>query len=198
MMMQDDADEVICLTHDSKTTFMQHNVYCSYNNNNNEQFPTQLFINIAPEWVDDLPQDIDGIKIYKMKCLQREWIQKCQDLGYFKMQSLGRKGLIGIRKVGRCIGNLYFPHYDCPFKLSAGGKRNTSNFKNVDGHKICFSCGHAANREWCKAQKMTEYCRELEILTIYHIGTYKCLLKPNTMKCVYACLNSGKHAFWVA
>ena len=52
---------------------MQHHVNCLYNNNNNDlQFPTHSFMNIAPEWVDNLPEDIDGIKILKMKCLQRE------------------------------------------------------------------------------------------------------------------------------
>ena len=29
---------------------------------------------------------------------------------------------------------------------------------------------------------MTEYCRESESLTIYNIGTHKCLLKPDTNK----------------
>ena len=30
--------------------------------------------------------------------------------------------------------------------------------------------------------KMREYCRESEILTIYHIGIHRCLPKPNTKK----------------
>ena len=30
---------------------------------------------------------------------------------------------------------------------------------------------------------MREYCRELEILTIYHISTHSCLTKTNTKKC---------------
>ena len=29
---------------------------------------------------------------------------------------------------------------------------------------------------------MTEYCREYENLTIYHIGAHKCPLKPDTNK----------------
>ena len=75
--MQDDADEIIDLRDDSKTTFMHHHVYCPYNNKNNElQFPTYLFMNKAPEQVKDLPQDIDGMKIYKMKCMPRELVQK--------------------------------------------------------------------------------------------------------------------------
>ena len=51
--MQDHEDEVIDLTDDSKTTFMQHYVYCPYNNNNNNdlQFLSHLFMNIAPELV---------------------------------------------------------------------------------------------------------------------------------------------------
>ena len=30
------------------------------------QVPTHLFINIAPELVDHLPDDIDGMEIFKM------------------------------------------------------------------------------------------------------------------------------------
>ena len=37
-------------------------------------------MNIVPEWVEDLPQDINGMKSYKMKCSPREWVQKTQDL----------------------------------------------------------------------------------------------------------------------
>ena len=104
LIIQHDADEVIDLTDDSETIIMQHHFYCPYNNNSNEfKFPTNLFMNVAPEWVEDVPQDIDGMKIYEMKCLLGEWVQKSQDLRYFKMHSLRRKGLIGTRKVGRCV-----------------------------------------------------------------------------------------------
>ena len=128
LIMQDYADEVINLTDDSETTFMQHHVYSSYNNNNNDlQFPSHLFMNIVPEWVDDLPQDIDGMKIFKMKCLLREWVQKTSNLWFLKMHSSRRKGLIRTRKVGRCIDNLYCPYYDCPYKLF--GKWKEEHFK---------------------------------------------------------------------
>ena len=102
-------------------------------------------MNITPEWVEDLPQDIDGMKIYKIKCLLRELVLKSQDLRYFKMHSLKSKDLIGTQKVGKCISNMYCPYDDCPFKLPAYGKRNTSNFLSIDGCKICFSYGHDAN-----------------------------------------------------
>ena len=83
-----------------------------------------------------------------------------------------RKDLIGTRKVRRCMRKLYYSYDDCPFKLSAEEKRNTSNIQNVDRHKICFSCGNVASRQRSRACKMNEYCRESESLTIYHIGAH--------------------------
>ena len=125
-------------------------------------FPfTYLLTQQQNGWMD-LPHDTDGLKLYKIKCSPWEWVQKSQDLRYFKMHSSRRKDLIGARKVGRFIGNLYCSYDDCLFKLSAEGKRNNSNFQNVDGCKICFSCGNVASRHWCGACKMTEYYREPE------------------------------------
>ena len=67
-----------------------------------------------------------------------------------------------------------------PFKHSVEGKSNTTNFQNVGGHKVCFSCGNVASSQWCGACKMTEYCRESESLTVYHIGAHKHPLKQDT------------------
>ena len=93
------------------------------------------------------------------------------------MNTSRRKDLIGMRKVGRCIRSLYCMSDDCPFKHSAEGKLNTTNFQNLGGHKVCFSCGNIASSKWYGAHKMTEYCRESEILMVYHIGAHKCPLK---------------------
>ena len=89
---QDDADDVVDLKDDSEMTAIHQLELVQYSTSNNElQFPTYLFVNIAAEWMDDLPQDIDGFKVYKIKCLPREWINKSHDLRYFKMHSLRRK-----------------------------------------------------------------------------------------------------------
>ena len=141
--------------------------YCLYNKNTNEfQFHTHIFMNIAPEWMKNLPQGISGMKIYKMKCLPRDWIQKSQDLRYVKMYSLRRKGLIGTRKVGRCIVNLYCPYQDCPLKLSTGGRGTLSTSRMwmyIDLLQVWTCCQQ--RKVWGK--KMMGYCRESEILTIY-------------------------------
>ena len=56
------------------TTILQPGLV-QYNTSNNWlQFPTHIFVNIAAEWVDDLPHSVDGLKLYKIKCSQREWV----------------------------------------------------------------------------------------------------------------------------
>ena len=175
----DDADDVIDLTDDSKMTTSEQSDSLQNNISDNElQFPMHLFLEV--EWVNELPHHINGFKLYKIKCSPQEWVQKSQYLRYFKMNTSRRKDLIGMRKVERCIGSLYCMSNDCPFKHSAEEKSNMTNFQNVSRHKVCFSCGNIASRKWCSACKMTEYCRESETLTVYHIGIHKCPLKKNT------------------
>ena len=145
------------------------------------KFPIHLFVNVGAEWVDDLPHDIHGLKLYKIKFSPWEGVQKSPGSEVLQEAFL-EKDLIRARKVERGIRNWHFSYDDCPFKLSAEGKVNTSNFQNVDWYKICFSCGNVASRQWCRACKMTEYCRESESLTIYHVGAHKCPFKPYTNK----------------
>ena len=49
-----------------------------------------LFINTEAECVDELPHDINGFKLYKIKCSPQEWVQQNQDLWYFKMKGANR------------------------------------------------------------------------------------------------------------
>ena len=74
------------------TTFQQPDSL-QYNTSNNElQFPTHLFVDTAAEWVDDLPHDIDGLKLYKIKCSPQEWIQKSQDYEVLQDAFLEKEG----------------------------------------------------------------------------------------------------------
>ena len=71
-MSQDDADKVVDLKDNSEESAIHQSELVQYNTSNNElQFFTHLFVNIATEWVEDLPQDIDELKLYKIKCLPR-------------------------------------------------------------------------------------------------------------------------------
>ena len=47
---------------------MPHN-----NTGDDLQFPMHLFLKTEGECVDELPHDIDGFRLYKIKCSQQEW-----------------------------------------------------------------------------------------------------------------------------
>ena len=175
----DDAD-VIDLTDDSEMTTSKQPESPHNNTSDELQFPMHLLINTEAECVDELPHDIDGFKLYKINCSPHKWVQKNQDLWYFKMNTSRRKDLIGTKKVGRCLGSQYHMSANCPFKHSAEGQSNTVNFQNVSSHKVCFSCGSIASRKWCGTCKMTEYCMESGTLTVYHVDVHKCHLKKDT------------------
>ena len=75
----DDAD-VINLTDDSEMTTSKQPESPHSNTCDELQFPMHLFINTEAECVDEMPHDIDGFKLYNIKCSPQEWVQKSQDL----------------------------------------------------------------------------------------------------------------------
>ena len=76
---------MIDLTDDSEVTTYEQSDSLQNNTSDNElQFPMHLFLNIEAECVDELPHDIDGFKLYKIKCSPQEWVQKSQDLSTLK------------------------------------------------------------------------------------------------------------------
>ena len=97
---------MIDLTDVSEMTAGQSDSLQNNTSDNELQFPMHLFLKMEAEWEEELPYDINGFKLYKIKCSPQEWVQKSQDLRYFKMNTLRRKELIGMRKVGRCIRSL--------------------------------------------------------------------------------------------
>ena len=79
----DNAD-VIDLTEDSDITTSKH-LETPHNNTGDElQFPMHLFCKTEGECVDELPHDIDGFKLYKIKCSQQEWVEKVRICGTLK------------------------------------------------------------------------------------------------------------------
>ena len=70
-------------------------------------FPFYLFNSVTPENVDQLPPDLNGKKIYKMKSGTHTWkIQQCNQRN-FKMNTSDSITLNGKRNTGFCRGQLY-------------------------------------------------------------------------------------------
>ena len=142
-------------------------------------FPTKLFHSVTPKVVNFLPPNIDGNKFFHVKCNSRNWNKKVQDRRWFYMRTSSKAGLNGIRKVGTCLGSWECVNDNCSF-LSTEGNRNWWHFEYKNGTRCCYSCGSFASQIPCGARKLVQFSFGSEIAQVYHIGSHKCTLKPET------------------
>ena len=147
-------------------------------------FPRQLFTHMEAEWVDYIPPDIDGMKLYKLRSNIRDYWKVSSDLHHFRMTT-SRVGTNEFkRKTGKCLGNLFCPNKDCTFlATNAHGNQNKSQWNNPQkGIKTCYSCDTVAQTTGCPARKMTEFHYKSKILTVYHLGNHVCQKKKDTSR----------------
>ena len=140
------------------------------------KFPDHLLAETTPEYVHSCPPDIDGLRIYKIKCVFNEYLKRSEDCRHFCMSTSSRKGFIGKRKVGCCRGSYVCMNSDC-LVLDMNRQPNKSKFEKRYGPVRCYACSEPAQIQKCTAQKCIEYDPELKELTIYHVGFHSCALK---------------------
>ena len=129
--------------------------------------------------VEEIPWDISGDIVYKVKCTEANYISTYRDGRWFKLKNSDRKGLNGYRKTGTCQGSLICARPDCP-KLTAENIVNTIDFKRIgDNMFACNCCGFLVHRVYCGCIKVVEYDKTTGILTYKHQGDHFCTLKPN-------------------
>ena len=95
------------------------------------------------------------------------------------MRTSSKAGFNGIRKVGTCLGSWECVNDNCSF-LSTEGNRNWWHFEYKNGTRCCYSCGSFASQIPCGARKLVQFSFGSKIAQVYHIGSHKCTLKPET------------------
>ena len=55
--------------------------------------------------VEEVPWDLSGDCVYKIKCTEENWIKKYEDGRWFYLQNSTHNGLRGHRKKGKCFGS---------------------------------------------------------------------------------------------
>ena len=91
--------------------------------------------------VEEIPWDINGHIIYKIKCTEKTYYDKYEDSHWFTLKNSLWNGLNGKRSTGRCQES-YICHYPDCSKLSCEDIVNTIDFKREgEGIKVCSSCG---------------------------------------------------------
>ena len=148
-----------------------------------QEFPEWCFWNQVAKQVPHVPDDIDGMCLFAIKCTEDNWLQVTRDRRYFNMNSTKRLDFKGLRRVGWCEGSWVCLNEDCNFiRSSPVGEPNRSSFHiyGKRGNRQCVTCGHYAARDKCGARKMSQYNRETGVATVYHLGKHKCCLKAKS------------------
>ena len=143
----------------------------------NTQFPIHLYREgVRPKKVDCLPENIDGLKCYKVKCNGKTLIKNTTDRRWFYMRTTSKAGFRGIRKVGTCQGSWVCVNPECSF-LKTEKRQNNSHFELHCGTRVCYSCGKLAGQVACGARKLISYSYGSEYAEVYHFGYHKCQMK---------------------
>ena len=134
-------------------------------------------LNVVPEVVSQVPEDINGYKIYIIPDCGVTWKYDTGDLRHFRMHTSSRQGLVGIRKTGKCRGHYRCVNPDC-YYLQQHKQPNRSNFIHGAVVKKCKSCMFAVRRTECGARKVFEFHSVDKFAIVWHYGYHSCLLKP--------------------
>ena len=141
-------------------------------------FPTWLYNNINAQYVQQIPDLINGFKLYVVNTTLEDYSDDTADLCYFDMKTSSKIKYAGIRKGGICQGSWECPNPHCTFKaLSVNNQPNRVSWLNVKGYKylkICNSCQCMAKRQGCGARKFVDFNPRTNIALVYHMGTHTC------------------------
>lgn len=147
-------------------------------------FPMGAFNGVEPQLVSQVPDNIDGVCVYKVLTTQKRWCDDTSDLRHFTMRTSSNVRFRGVRKVGKCSGNLICPNNNCDFKRTSEGIANTSQFGRLGlgGPKKCLTCETVAQQTLCCARKMVQFDPVTEYAHVYHLGLHQCTLQPDTRR----------------
>ena len=73
-------------------------------------FAIYLFKKVEPDWVYNIPGDINGVHIYKIKSIESQWVHDSMGLWHLK-------GLLGTRKVSVCQATCFVLTRFTPYKI---------------------------------------------------------------------------------
>ena len=101
-------------------------------------FPNHLFINMDQEEVDEIPPEINGKKLYKIKTTKNKFCDDTRDERYIVMRNSSKNTFPGITKTEYCQDIYVCPNMKCPcMDFSTGKLHNQMHWKTFlgDGNK---------------------------------------------------------------
>lgn len=138
----------------------------------------KVFEDVPIQVVGKVPYNVNGTCIFHINATEDDWIKKQKDGRWWgHMNTSSRKGLTGLRKVGRCAGSWMCPHDNCPLFTGPNGKRNRSSFSPFGAHQLCLHCNQFGIQESCCGLKIAEFNTIKESLEVFYTGQHTCTLR---------------------
>ena len=140
-----------------------------------------LFTNIVTKVVGTCPFNINGNKMYQMKCDKSTWEEKLTDGRHWQI-NWGKNWLLnGERRVAKCQGSVVCTNNNCPmFQVHNIANKASFFWGTLEGSYQCANCLHFSERQWCSALRASEWDCERNIMTVWHQGKHICLLKKTS------------------
>lgn len=136
-----------------------------------------IFNNITPVRINQLPYDIDGLCKYVLPCESGRLMASSKDGRPWKPWcTSNRSGHKGVRRRTTCKGSWKCNNVRCPFLIN--GKVNTVQFISKKGQTLCFVCENEAAKTECNAVKIWEFSEDKKSVTVFHHGLHKCTAVP--------------------
>ena len=134
-----------------------------------------MWQSVDVSFVGRLPFDIDGLVAYRLAFNPKNMMRSSKD-GRSWVTS-NRKGFDGKRRTAHCNGGYKCENLKCSF-LTVYNKVNKLQFESDgNGIKSCSCCGEQAPKVHCNSQKIWEFEKNEEYVTVYHLGNHNCEAK---------------------
>ena len=135
------------------------------------------------EWVERIPPDVDGTRLYKIKISNgQNPMEISRDLRPWKRYvPSSRAGFLGKRRIAKCSGSMECPNTFCPFKKEFS-QVNHNQVVQDGKYKRCMHCNSKMKHTPCDARKIWEIPKSGEVVTVYHYGQHSCKIKRKEKK----------------
>ncbi len=120
---------------------------------------------------------IDGLVAYRLAFNPKNMMRSSKDgRSWGTWVTSNRKGFDRKRRTARCNGGYKCENLKCSFLTVY--KVNKLQFESDgNGIKSCSCCGEQATKVHCNSQKIWEFEKNEEYVTVYHLGNHNCEAK---------------------
>ena len=138
-------------------------------------FPLMFGKNIKLEYVEKLPHDINGTRVFVVPYDVSNTMRNTTDgRNWKRYMTSKRKGFKGTRRVAQCNGSDICKNDMCPYKQEYNDRNKSEFQKDGNGSLACIHCGASSSRLECSARKIWEIDHGKKETKVYHFGQHTC------------------------